>query len=218
MADRAPRLNSWTVRPPPFTPGGVTNPFDPGYYTSPELRAFGFARVGEHCMVARNCTIIGLANITLGDHVRIDGFSSLIAPNGRIRIGSWVHIATSCMLGARAGIDLGDFASLSQGVRLFTAIDDFSGRKLSNATVPEELAGIQAAPIKVGRHVPIGSGSMLLPGVSVGDGAAIGAMSRVVRSIAEWEIHAGNPAEKTGERARDLLALEEMLHRRQHLL
>jgi hypothetical protein len=43
-------------------------------------------------------------------------------------------------------------------------------------------------------------------------------MSRVVRSIAEWEIHAGNPAEKTGERARDLLALEEMLHRRQHLL
>jgi hypothetical protein len=58
--------------------------------------------------------IIGLANITLGDNVRIDGFSSLIAPNGRIRIGSFVHIATACMLGARGGIEIGDFSSLSQ--------------------------------------------------------------------------------------------------------
>ena len=73
----------------------MTNPFDPGYYTSPELRSFGFARVGENSVIARNCTIIGLENITIGDNVRIDGFTSLIAPNGRIRIGSYVHIATA---------------------------------------------------------------------------------------------------------------------------
>ena len=69
------------------------NPFDPGYYTSLELRGFGFARVGEGCMVARNCTIIGLENITIGDNVRIDGFTSIIAPAGRVRIGSHVHDA-----------------------------------------------------------------------------------------------------------------------------
>jgi galactoside O-acetyltransferase len=139
------------------------NPFDPGYYSSLELRSFGFARVGENCMVARNCTVIGLANITLGDHVRIDGFTSLIAPKGRIKIGSYVHIAGGCMLGARGGIELGDFSSLSQGVRIFTAIDDFSGNHLSNATVPEDLTGVQAAPVSIGRYVPIGSGSIVLP-------------------------------------------------------
>src|SRR4051812_8382562 len=126
----------------------MENPFDPGYYRSEELRTFGFARVGENCAIARNCTIIGLENIVLGDNVRIDGFTSLIAPHGHIRIGSYVHIATACMLGARGGIEIGDFSSLSQGVRLFTAVDDFSGRKLSNATVPEELAGIQTAPVR----------------------------------------------------------------------
>lgn len=186
----------------------MSNPFDPGYYTSPELRQFGFARVGEHCMVARNCTIIGLENVSLGDHVRIDGFTSLIAPRGRIAVGSFVHIASHCVLGGRAGITVGDFASLSQGVRLFSAADDFSGRRLSNAVVPAELTDVTSAPVRIGAYVPIGSGSMVLPGVEVGEGAAVGAMSLVAQNLAPWTMHAGNPARPTGPRSRDLLALE----------
>lgn len=186
----------------------ASNPFDPGYYNSMELRAFGFARVGEDCMVARNCTIIGLTNITIGDHVRIDGFTSIIAPAGSVRIGSHVHIASACMLGARGGIVIDDFSSLSQGVRLFTAIDDFSGRRLSNATVPADVLGVQVAPIHIGRFVPVGSGSIILPGVDVGEGAAIGALSLVPASLRGWTIFAGNPAKPIGPRSRDLLSLE----------
>lgn len=193
---------------------GVGNPFDPGYYFSPELRAFGFARVGENCTVARNCTIIGLENIMLGDNVRIDGFSSLIAPKGRIVIGSFVHIATACMLGARGGIAIGDFASLSQGVRIFTAIDDFSGRYLSNATVPEDLTKVHSAPVRIGAYVPVGAASIILPGVEVGEGAAVGAMSLVPQSLKGWTIHAGNPAKAVGERARDLVRLERIARER----
>jgi len=186
----------------------VENPFNPGYYSSLELRSFGFARVGENCSVARNCTIIGLENIVLGDNVRIDGFTSIIAPNGRVKIGSWVHIATGCALGARAGIEIGDFSSLSQGVRLFSAIDDFSGRWMTNATLPPHVVRVEAAPINIGRHVPIGSGSLILPGVSVGEGAAVGALSLVNQSLAEWFIYSGRPATKVRPRERDLLALE----------
>lgn len=185
----------------------MTNPFDPGYYTSLELRAFGFARVGEGCLVARNCTIIGLANIAIGDNVRIDGFTSIIAPRGRVQIGSHVHVATACMLGARGGIDIGDFSSLSQGVRIFTAIDDFSGRALSNAVVPEALTRVHAAPVAIGAYVPIGSGSIVLSGVTIGEGAAVGAMSLVPHDLDAWTIHSGNPVKAIGLRSRDLLAL-----------
>ena len=184
-----------------------SNPFDPGYYTSLELRAFGFARVGEGCMIARNCTVIGLANITIGDNVRIDGFTSIVAPAGKLRIGSHVHIATACMLGARGGIDIGDFSSLSQGVRIFTAIDDFSGRRMSNSQVPDDVLGVQVAPVTIGAYVPIGSGTIVLPGVTIGEGAAVGAMSLVPRSLDGWAIYAGNPAKKTGERARNVAQL-----------
>ena len=186
----------------------VTNPFDPGYYFSDQLRAFGFARVGENCMVARNCTIIGLENIALGDNVRIDGFTSLIAPNGSIRIGSYVHIATACMIGARAGCEIGDFSSLSQGVRIFTAIDDFSGRHFSNGTVPVDLQGVHSAPVSIARYVPVGSGTIILPGTVIGEGAAVGAMSLVAQSLKAWTIYAGNPLQVKGERASDVLALE----------
>jgi galactoside O-acetyltransferase len=186
----------------------MSNPFDPGYYTSDELRAFGFSRVGEGSAVARNCTIIGLSNIIIGDSVRIDGFTSLIAANGPLRIGNNVHIATACLLGSRGGIELRDFSSLSQGVRIFTAIDDFTGRRFSNATVPQELQGIQAAPVTIGKYVPIGSGSMILPGVAIGEGAAVGAMSLVPQSRAGWTVYAGNPAKRVGPRSRDFLALE----------
>lgn len=189
----------------------MSNPFDPGYYTSHELRAFGFARVGENSIVARNCTIIGLENITIGDHVRIDGFTSLIAPAGRINIGSHVHIATACMVGARAGVEIGDFSSLSHGVRIFTAIDDYSGRRFSNATVPADLAGVRSAPVSIGRYVPIGSGSIVLPGVHIGEGAAVGAMSMVIGSLEEWAIYSGNPARRVADRSRDLLRLERIL-------
>lgn len=192
----------------------MENPFDPGYFTSDQLRAFGFARVGEGCMVARNCTIIGLPNITLGDRVRIDGFTSVIAPDGRVAIGSHVHIASGCALGARAGIAIGDFASLSQGVRVFTAIDDFSGHRLSNAMAPAELTGVRSAPVTIGAYVPIGSGTTILPGVEIGEGAAVGVMSLVAQSLAPWTIYIGNPARAAGARSRDLLRLADLARER----
>lgn len=132
------------------------NPFDSSYYTSDQLRQFGFARVGEDCWIARNCTIMGLENISLGDHVRIDGYTSLIATRGSLRIGSHVHLCSGCMIGARGGVDLGDFSSLSHGVRLLSATDDFSGRSMTNSTLPEALVDVTAAPIIIGRYVPIG--------------------------------------------------------------
>jgi acetyltransferase-like isoleucine patch superfamily enzyme len=185
----------------------VHNPFDQGYFRSDELRAFGFARVGEGSAIARTCTIVGLENIVIGDFVRIDGFTTIIATQGSLRIGSHVHICSGCVLGARGGIELADFSSLSHGVRLLSAIDDFSGKRMTNSTVPAELLGVQAAPIRIGRYVPIGSGCTILPGATIGEGSAVAAMSVVNRPLAEWTLYGGNPAAELGRRSRDLLAL-----------
>ena len=188
-------------------------PFDPGYYISPELRQMGFARVGENSAVSRNCTIIGLANIAIGDNVRIDGFTSIIAPGGSVKIGSHVQIGIGCVLGAKAGITLEDFSSLSHGVRILTAVDDYGGRHLTNSTLPGAVLGVQAAPVLIGRYVPVGAGTLILPGVEVEEGAAVGAMSLVRASLPGWRIYAGNPLQELGERSRDLLALAESVHR-----
>jgi galactoside O-acetyltransferase len=185
----------------------VHNPFDQGYFKSDELRAFGFARVGEGSAISRTCTIVGLENITIGDFVRIDGYTTIIASAGPVRIGNHVHICSGCVLGARGGIELADYSSLSHGVRLLSAIDDFSGKRMTNSTLPPELLGVQTAPIRIGRFVPVGSGCIILPGAALGDGSALAAMSVVSRPLEEWTIYGGNPARELGPRSRDLLAL-----------
>lgn len=189
----------------------MSNPFDHGYYSAEELRSLNFARVGENSYIAKNCTIIGLENVTIGDNVRIDGFTSIIVPRGELKIGSHVHIGIGCVLGARGGIEIGDFSSLSHRVTIFSAIDDYAGRRMTNSTLPEGVLGVQSAPVKVGAYVPIGTGSLILPGVEIGEGAAVGAMSLVPSSLREWTIHAGNPAKAVGPRSRDLLALQPLV-------
>lgn len=182
-------------------------PLDPGYYRSDELRSLGFARVGEGTAVARNCTVIGLENITLGDFVRIDGYTTIIATAGKVEIGTHVHVCSSCVLGARGGIRLGDFSSLSHGVRILSAIDDFSGEAMTNSTLPPHLVQVQQAPVRIGRYVPLGTGTVVLPGVEIGEGAAVTALSVVATSLPEWTICGGDPARQLRPRSRNLLKL-----------
>jgi len=191
----------------------MERPFDPGYFVSAELRQMGFARVGENSAISRNCTIVGLPNIVIGDDVRIDGFTSIIAPAGSVRIGSNVHVGIGCVLGAKGGITLEDYSSLSHGVRILTAVDDYGGRYLTNSTLPPDVLGVAVAPVRIGRYVPVGAGSLILPGVEIEEGAAVGAMSLVRRSLPGWRIYAGNPLQELGERSRDLLGLAARLER-----
>lgn len=184
------------------------NPFDPGYATTDELRGLGFAEVGDNVMVARNCTIIGLENIYIGDNVRIDGMTTISAANGPCRIGRNIHIGGYAHLACAGGVVLDDFANLSQGVRIYSVSDDYSGGTMTNPTVPCEYKGIDVSPVRIGRHVVLGSGSIVLPGVDVGDGCAVGALSLVVKSLADWGVYAGTPVRHIKARSRSLLDME----------
>lgn len=175
----------------------------------------GFARIGENVAISRNCTLIGLPNITIGDNVRIDGFTSIIAPAGEVRIGNHIQIGIGCVLGARGGITLDDYSSLSHDVRILTAVDDFAGRHMTNSTLPPDVLGVQVAPVRIGRFVPVGAGTLILPGVEIDEGAAVGAMSLVRGSLAGWRIYAGDPLQEIGERSRGLLELADRLKSRE---
>jgi galactoside O-acetyltransferase len=190
----------------------MENPFDPGYYNSAELRQFGFKSVGENVLIAKNCTIIGLHNIAIGDDVRIDSGTNIIA-TGPVDLGSFIHIGGGCHLAARGGLRMGDYSGLSQGVKIYTASDDYSGKHLTNPTVPTEYLGCKVQAVELGRHVIIGAGSVILPGCSIGEGSSVGALSLVTKRLPEWSMFFGVPAKLLRPRKRDLLALEAM-HRK----
>lgn len=189
----------------------INNPFDKGYYQSDELRQFGFKKVGNNVKIAKNCTIIGLQNIELESNIRIDDCVTLAVHSGFLKVGSYVHIGGGSYLGCAGGVTLSDFSGLSQGSRVYSCSDDFTGAALTNPTVPKEYLNLRVAPVFLGRHVIVGSSSIILPGVEIGEGSAVGALSLVLRSLEEWGVYYGNPARLLKGRSRQLLAFEKEL-------
>jgi galactoside O-acetyltransferase len=192
----------------------MNNPFDPGYFSEIELREFGFKSVGHNVRIAKNSTIVGLANIEIGNNVRIDSYCSLFAAGGGfIRIGSFVHIGGYCLLGASEGIVMEDFSGLSQGVRVYSRTDDYTGEYLTNPTVPRKFLGTAGGQVTLKRHVVIGSGTVILPRVTIEEGSSVGALSLVSKSLDGWGVYFGCPAKKLKNRSKRLLQLEAQLRR-----
>lgn len=188
--------------------------FNPGYYTDADLKKVGFKSIGKNVSIAKNCTIIGASNISIGNNVRIDGYCSIVAAGtGYVKLGSYIHIGGYSMLSAGYGIVMNDFSGLSQGVRIFSRTDDYSGEYLTNPTVPEKYIGISKGEVLLKKHVIIGSGSVVLPRVTIGEGSSVGALSLVTKSLDDWGVYFGSPVKRLKERSKNLLKLEEELRK-----
>lgn len=176
-----------------------------------EIESIGFAAVGEDVRISEQARFYGASRIRIGSHVRIDDFCVLSAGEGGIEIGNYVHIAVFSSLIGRGGIFLADFCNLSSRVAIYSSNDDYSGGSLTNPTVPVEFANVFHAPVRLGRHVIVGTGSVILPGVTLEEGVAIGALSLVNKDCAAFGIYAGCPVKRIKDRKRDLLELEKRL-------
>lgn len=104
-----------------------------------------------------------------------------------------------------------DFSSLSSRVAIYSSNDDYSGGALTNPTVPEEYRNVEYAKVIINKHCIIGSGTIILPGVEIGEGTAVGAMSLCNTDIEEWSVYAGIPAKYIKKRKKDLLIKEQEL-------
>jgi len=172
------------------------------------IEQMGFASVGENVQISDRASFYGTSRIVLGDNVRIDDFCVLSAGVGGICVGNHVHVAVYSSLIGAGKITLSDFSNISSRVAIYSSSDDYSGATMSNPTVPSEYTGVTHADVYLGKHVIVGSGSVILPGVTLEEGVAVGALSLVSKHCEAFGIYAGNPARRIKERRRDLLDLE----------
>lgn len=168
----------------------------------------GFGSVGKNVRVSRNASFHGASRISLGDNCRIDDFCVLSAGEGGIAIGRNVHIAVMSTLMGKGRITVHDFCNLSSRVGIYSSSDDYSGEFLTNPTVPASLTHVDHRPVTLHRHVIIGSGSVVLPGVTIGEGTAIGALSLVTHDLESFGIYAGVPLKRLKSRSDRVLELE----------
>jgi galactoside O-acetyltransferase len=182
-----------------------------GILNRTEIDRMGFGSVGENVLISDKASFYNCANIKLGNNVRIDDFCVLSAGVGGISIGNYVHIAIYTSLIGAGKITLSDFCNISSRVSIYSSNDDYSGATMTNSTVPEHYKGVTHADVFFGKHVIVGSGTVILPGVTLEEGVAVGALSLVTKKCTQFSIYAGNPAKHIKERKRDLLVLEKKL-------
>ena len=104
-----------------------------------------------------------------------------------ISLGDAVFLNFNCVILDVVQVVIGDRTQIGPGVQILTADHprDAAGR----------ASGLEfGRPIRIGRNVWIGGGAIILPGVSVGDDAVIGAGSVVTRDIPAGATALGNPA------------------------
>jgi len=175
------------------------------------LEELGFAALGESVLISEFVSIYNPEKISFGNNVRIDDFCVLSAGAGGIHFGSYIHLAVGVTLIGNERIGLGDFSGLSSRVAVYSSSDDYSGRVLTNPTVPAKYRFVNEAPVNIGRHAIVGAGTVILPGVNLEEGVAVGALSLVTKSCSAFGIYTGVPAKFIKERKRDLLTLERKL-------
>jgi acetyltransferase-like isoleucine patch superfamily enzyme len=178
------------------------------FLNSNEISLMGFLSVGENVFISDRASFYNSANISLGNNVRIDDFCVLSAGEGGITIGSYVHVAVYTSLIGAGKITLSDFSNISSRVSIYSSNDDYSGDTMSNPMVPAGYKNVLDADVHIGKHVIIGSGSIVLPGITIEDGAVVGALSLVNRDCQAFGIYAGTPATFIKERKHHLLDLE----------
>lgn len=169
----------------------------------------GFAGVGDNVQISDRASFYGAARIVFGSNVRIDDFCVISAGLGGITIGNHVHIAVGVLLIGAGKITLCDFVGVSSRTSIYSSNDDYSGAVMTGPTLPAEFTNVRHADVLLGKHVVVGSGSVVLPGVTLEDGVAVGALSLVNRNCEAFGIYAGNPVRRVKERKRDLLELEQ---------
>jgi maltose O-acetyltransferase len=104
-----------------------------------------------------------------------------------IRIGAGVFLNFNCVILDVVEVVIGDGTQIGPGVQILTA---------DHPRHPAERAsGLEfGRPIRIGRNVWIGGGALILPGVTIGDDALVGAGSVVTRDVPPGATVVGNPA------------------------
>lgn len=124
-----------------------------------------------------------LLGAKLGKGTHLCRRAEVLLPMG-LKLSDRVSVGWFAELDARGGISVGHDTNISSHVKLITGSHDIED--------PEYTADFQ--PIAIGHHCWIGTGAMVLQGVTIGDGAVVAAGAVVTKDIPPYEVWGGVPA------------------------
>lgn len=158
--------------------------FQPGWewwYINSFLTNFPSKRFRNYKLRRYGMTFEGDARIYAGFHIR--------NPRG-IVVGDGVSIGPHVLLDGRMGLKIQAGAVIGYGAIIWTLNHDYNDIEFKG----------KGAPVTIGRHAWICSNSIILPGITIGEGAVVASGAVVTHDVPPYTIVGGIPARKIGER------------------
>lgn len=146
-------------------------------------------------------TLLRLFGAKVGQGVHVYPKVKIWAP-WNLQLERESGVGDDAILYSMAAIHLGERAVVSQGAHLCCGTHDYN-----DPSFP-----LLALPIRIGAHAWICAEAFVGPGVSIGEGAVVGARSVAVKDLPAWSVCAGNPAAVVRQR-KPIVKNEEVLTR-----
>ena len=150
---------------------------------------------GKNVIIGKTVRIRYPHLVSINDNCIIDDFTYI---STELELQGYNHISSGCKIigGLNSKLIMKPFSTFSPNVVIAAGSDDY----LSGIATPmvdlEYKGNVEYGIVTIGRHSIIGSGSVILPGIKINDGASVGALSLVNKDLDEWCLYAGVPVKK----------------------
>jgi galactoside O-acetyltransferase len=132
--------------------------------------------------------------LLMSETTRIDSFTKIEIGAG-VTLGARVHVASFCHLNIGGGyLILEPGAACGSGARLITGSNVYGDGRSCSAVSPDAV--FSRSFVRVCRNAVVFAGATVLPGVTIGENAVVGAGALVRDDVPPFEVWAGNPARR----------------------
>jgi len=154
------------------------------------------ARIGAKTRIGPNVRTRRPWCIELGTRVEIEHgvYLKTVHDEARLTVGDYAFIGTGTEIDVESAITIGSHTLIAPGV----FITDHAHNTAAAIRLDEQ--GNRTAPVVIGNDAWIGTRAVILPGVTIGDGAVVGAGAVVTKDVPANAIAAGVPAKVIGTR------------------
>ena len=153
--------------------------------------------MGRGVLVDPDVEISDPRNVYLDDFCYLGKGSQLIVPEGYIKIGKRCHVLGRIL--GHGGVEIGNYVAIN-GMVLSATDSHQGGFRMAGPMLPAEQRHLRLGKVRIEDDAFIGNYSIVMPGVTIGQGAIVGPHSLVVADVKPWTVVMGSPARVVAQR------------------
>jgi acetyltransferase-like isoleucine patch superfamily enzyme len=163
--------------------------------------------MGDNVLIDMGVTIWNPQHVSVGAYSHLDTNVKIEGGEG-VKIGSYVHIASNVLLQGGGTLTIDDYADVAAGSLVYSGVNHYTDGHTDkfyemSSCAPAHQQFIKKAPVNIKKSAFIGMNSVVMPGVTVGEAAIVGACSFVNSDVPPYKIAVGAPARVIKDRPKD---------------